>query len=692
MTDARHARHESGYQERSARWLLLLVLLHAVPVIWITPVAGGSAPAAALLAFGLASLFTFDSEGVALGLFALLPGLVYLGIGWALAWLLARLLRPLARAARGSILAVLVLVPLCAVYFPIFVAGGHNSSSNATLLEVVAGFPQAPLLGYWIGLHVVVAVLLAMQLVAPHGRLIAGAERWTGPVLKVSAALLGTAAIYLYYPTLVCRPLAQLGNDRAQLCVARTGGPEARYWYERAAADGNTEALLWVLDNTPNRIRRLEWLRRGAEAGDPVIQHRLAQHLVRYGGVAGREEATAWLLAAADADYGPAQFALAQQLATTLRGNGPPEDLARYRALLEEAAGNGSEAAALRLAEHYARGSLGYPVAAEKAIALYREWNRPAAAADLQASQAAIDAGDPGATLAAARRYLASPLPGPGVRELGLELFGRVAATDPAVRSELIVMLRTGSDGAERDLEAAAGWLLQAAEDGDVAAMDRVARNYMDGREGFAVDIPRARVWIAALQDRIRRGVGPGADAKLRELDSRLRYLDRLAGMAGGRLVGADELESLGRGTDADSHYRFALQLLAGHGASRRAEAVSRLQQAADLGHADAAWRLVQIYERGFRQELDPAAARRELERAAELHHFEATRELASRYEYGKHGYQQDLPRAIAMYEAALAAGRDNRYGWDLDPAVFNHFPWLESRLRQARMKLDGQS
>ena len=109
------------------------------------------------------------------------------------------------------------------------------------------------------------------------------------------------------------------------------------------------------------------------------------------------------------------------------------------------------------------------------------------------------------------------------------------------------------------------------------------------------------------------------------------------------------------------------------------------------LGHGEASWRLVHIYERGFPAEINAAAARRELQRAVNRHHFHATRELASRLEYGKRGFAQDLPRAIAMYEMALEAGNDNRYEWNLDPENFNHFRWLESRLKQARMKLDKQ-
>ena len=77
-------------QERCARALLLLTLLHTVPVIWLTPVAAGTAPTAVLLGFGLASLFTFEREGMAIALVALGPALLYCAIAWSLAWLTAR--------------------------------------------------------------------------------------------------------------------------------------------------------------------------------------------------------------------------------------------------------------------------------------------------------------------------------------------------------------------------------------------------------------------------------------------------------------------------------------------------------------------------------------------------------------------------------------------------------------------------
>ena len=116
------------------------------------------------------------------------------------------------------------------------------------------------------------------------------------------------------------------------------------------------------------------------------------------------------------------------------------------------------------------------------------------------------------------------------------------------------------------------------------------------------------------------------------------------------------------------------------------------MNDASRQGHGEAAWRLFQIYERGFSAEIDSSAAIEQLEHAAANHHFNATRELAIRYEYGRRGLPTDLPRAIALYENAIVAGRDNRYQWNLDPDNRNHFKWLESRLRQARMKHGAQA
>jgi TPR repeat protein len=86
-----------------------------------------------------------------------------------------------------------------------------------------------------------------------------------------------------------------------------------------------------------------------------------------------------------------------------------------------------------------------------------------------------------------AERYLSSDLPGPGVRERGIELMEELAAGgDATARDDLAELLRTGDRGVDRDLDAAKGWLIQAAESGDSQAMERAAENYMHGREGCA--------------------------------------------------------------------------------------------------------------------------------------------------------------------------------------------------------------
>lgn len=86
---------------------MFVVMLHSVPVVWLTPVVAGTAPAIALLGYGFASVLTFDREGVALGLFALLPGLVYAALAWGLAWLLAKLAHRASRVVRAGFIATL---------------------------------------------------------------------------------------------------------------------------------------------------------------------------------------------------------------------------------------------------------------------------------------------------------------------------------------------------------------------------------------------------------------------------------------------------------------------------------------------------------------------------------------------------------------------------------------------------------
>ncbi len=697
---------KKDFLERGARWLLLLTLIHTIPVVWITPVAGGTAPTAGLLVFLIASLWTFDREGVALGLMVGLPALVYCAIAWLLAWLIAKGLCRLHKGLRISVLAALVLAPLLAVYFPIYVAGGHSGSSSIDLISLLTEFvgPTAGL-SYWIALHGLLALLFGGQFLTPRwSRLL---EQRRRPALAAMAGVVVCALAYTAFPVVICRPLAELGSSSAQVCVARSSNAEQRYWYERAARDGHEEAIVWMIDNTPNRKQRLEWIRKGAESGNPASQYRFYEYLQKTAG-APEGQAMGWLRAAAEGGYAPAQVGLAEALATQAYRTKSLELLAERNAWLERAAEQGSRFAMARLAQNYARGSMGYPIDQGKARAYYqilaegeptpreRKWQMTTAGyaarvRELDAWQAGLDAGDPETQMALAKLFLGSQFPGPGVSDIGRSLLEQAAERDPEVREELMLGLRTGTGGLEKDVDAARQWLLRAAKEGDLSAMERVAGNYMNGREGFVVDYQEARRWTEALLSHYQSNGQPDAGKHLKNLQNQLNYIARLDEMAGGKLLNHEDLNQLGQRTDVESHFQFALQLLAGHGAKRRQEALARMQKAADMGHGEASWRLVHIYERGFPAESNAGAARRELQRAVNQHHFYATRELASRLEYGKRGFAQDLPRAIAMYEMALEAGNDNRYQWNLDPDNFNHFKWLESRLKQARMRLDKQ-
>lgn len=709
-------RHRDGHtapmnpvrpQTRCARWLIFLVLLHTVPVVWVTPVAGGTAPTAALLAFGFASLATFEHEGVALALLALGPAVVYCAIAWLLAWLAGRLLERLGQPQRAIALAVLVAIPLASVYWPIYVAGGHNSSHKADLFGLFQGsVAHATLLGYWLTLHALLLALYVGHLLRDGNPVLEFAERWRRPATIGAAIALAGALLYGNYPTLLCRPLAEFGSGRAALCVARSDRRHAADWYARAAERDQIDAIAWMVERAANRDQRQHWLRRGAELGNAAMQFALYQDLQRSGNAT---EAAQWLQAAAESDDPRAQMVLVEMLSQTIYRAGSTEQLAARNRWLERAHALGDRGATLLLAQHRVDGSMGYAIDLAAArdyyvelrdVAQLSEYERmrsldtafyQARIAEIDRWQTGLAQHDAAVERELAERYLHSQFPGPGVRERGRQLLEELAAAgDSDARAELIVALRTGSNGFERDLDAAAVWLLRAAQSGDVAAMRRVAHDYASGQEGFAIDYPEARHWTETAIAALESDNSSNAATEVRALRNQLAYFDRLAEAAEGPLLGPQELQRLGERTDAESEYRYALQLLAGHGAPRRAEAIARFADASRQGHAAAAWRLVQIYERGLPTEIDTNAAAIQLERAAALHHFDATRELAMRYEQGTHGLKRDLGRAIAMYEAALAAGRDNRYGWNLDPNNFNHFKWLESRLRQARLAQDA--
>ncbi len=694
-------------QQRYARALLLLTILHTVPVIWITPVAGGTAPTSALLAVGLASLFTFEPEGVVIALFALAPAAMYCAIAGVLAWLVARGLETIQQPQRAILLAVVSATCLLSVYLPIYVTGNHNGSRSVNLVGLFSGTGRNELLlVYWIGIHILLLALFVGYTLRDQHPVITFIEHWRKPAVTTISAAVLSAIVVGNYPIFICRPLVELGSGRATLCVARSDRQDQRYWYERAAEQNQTEAIAWMIAHTPSPTEQLYWLRKGAELGDAAIQFQLYARLLHRNGAITSAETEMWLLRAAQGDHAAAQVVLAEKITRALDTSYSTASLAERNRWLERAARLGERDARRRLAHHYIDGSMGYTADLRRARAIFEQLakiDQPtrherilgldaayyrARIVEIESWESALHKNDPTTTKLFAELYLKSRFPGPGVRERGLTMTRQLAESgDMEARNALIALLTNGAPGVAKDLVAAKRWLIAAAEAGDVIAMEKIARNYTTGRNGFVVDYPVARRWLLAAVEVHQSGDSHDAHQRIQALQNELQHVDRIAQQAGGELLGAHALEELGQRNDAESHYQYAAQLLAGYGPTRRSEAIARLDTASRLGHAEAAWRLFQIYEKGFPSEINHASAINQLKQAAANHHFDAIRELAMRYEYGKGGLSTDLPLAIAMYEAALAAGHDNRYGWNLDHENFSHFTWLESRLRQARMK-----
>ncbi|MGI9324519.1 MAG: tetratricopeptide repeat protein [Pseudomonadales bacterium] len=704
----------TDFQNRCARWLLLLTFIHTVPALWITPVSGGTVPVVAFFAFAVATLPQVTLEGVAFTLMALVPGLVYLAIAWLFAWLLARWLLRLSKVVGILLLAAIVIPLLLIVYQPIYVSGGHSGSSSYDLWGLIDDFrlgASIPVLRvYWIALHGLLALLFASQFATAEHSFFASAERLRKPAMVALAVLMLIAIGYRGHPLLICRPLAGLGVASAQVCVARVGGNQAPHWYERAAFQGNLEAINWMVRHSVDGNRAL-WVRRGAEAGDGALQYQLYRSLARSGEPTNAAQANDWLKRAAQNGFQPAQTKVAAQLYAAANESQSKEQLAAYQVQLERAAQQGSRDAKVQLAQHYSNGSMGYPADLAQARAFYVDLadnGEPSenesrlgydeafyAARIVEVDNWALGLKnyDPAIMKTMAKRYLRSPLPGEGVQARGMHLLQLLADSgDKAAQEALLLGLRTGSGGIAKDLDAAMRMQLSAANAGDLDAMERVRAGYFSGQQGYPLDYVESRRWINALLKSYQSRIDKASQARVQQLKRDLAYIDRIEKRAGGTLLAGPQLDQLGGKTDAVSHYQFALQLLAGQGSSRRAEAIERLNQAASLGHGEAAWRLVHIYERGFPNELNRSAALRMLRLAVENHQFDASKELAFRYEDGKKGVGKDLPKAVALYEATLSAAKDNRYGWDLDRDNYNHFAWVESRLRQARAKLEVQT
>ena len=193
---------QTGYSQR----LLLLVLLHSLPVFWANTEASGTAPAAALLALSFARLFTFQIAGSGNALLMLATALIYCFIGCWVTKLLVSKLEPVRQPLHTIILAVLTLVPLASVYWPIYLTIGQDQTQHVNLIGLVAHtLDWRILLGYWIGLHLAIIGLFVGNVVNFDHPLLELAQRWRKPAMTVTLSALCTVIVLGNYPEAAAR-------------------------------------------------------------------------------------------------------------------------------------------------------------------------------------------------------------------------------------------------------------------------------------------------------------------------------------------------------------------------------------------------------------------------------------------------------------------------------------------------------
>ncbi len=286
----------------SSRWFLFLTFYHLLPVIWYLAVAGGLAPASFLLAGGVASLFSGDSDGFAFAAFllapALLGGLIFYLVAWLLAVLIGRLRHPLVRTL--SLLGIFGACLIAAMQ-PIFISGGHSSSHAYSLfdfVEVLGEFrvPASYTISYFIGLGLVLLALLIHQhLVA--GRQAISVQKWLHRRrLRRRMLVAGVLSLLLslgwtHRTLLFVKPLADLGFASAQYqlamvlkeqSIARHGRPGGyQDWLVRAAEQGHLKAAQELVLHPRNREEKLRWLTVAAEGGMADAQYELYRELLK---------------------------------------------------------------------------------------------------------------------------------------------------------------------------------------------------------------------------------------------------------------------------------------------------------------------------------------------------------------------------------------------------------------------------
>lgn len=295
----------------------------------------------------------------------------------------------------------------------------------------------------------------------------------------------------------------------------------AREWTQKALAmteakakGGDTSAMFMLasiyefgIANTiaADKARSREWLKKGAQAGDPQAMSALALSLLEENNPDAKT-AFGWALQAANAGEHEAMTLVSQLLAN---GQGVPRDEKQSLAWLQKAA-NGGQATAMRLlAERYDHGE---GVAVDQTQA-FRWMEKAAAAGD---SKAMNDLGNRFAN-------------GVGVNkdEKSAASYWSASAYDGDAGGMFnFAFALANGRGVERDEELAAMWYQRAADTGNTSAMNNLGLLYMNGHgvdrdpsKGTALFRKAAdaanRDAMRNLAKAYREGVGVAADSAL---------------------------------------------------------------------------------------------------------------------------------------------------------------------------------
>lgn len=718
----------------SSRWFLFLVFFNLLPFPWYIAVAAGLAPASFLFAAGLAGLFTTDANSLIFAVFllpsALIAGLIFYLLSGLLAALIGKLQAPIMRTL--SLLLVLV-IGLLGVMNPIFIMGGHNSSSAYSLYGFIGtlaefGLPASTsaAIAYFVGLAFVLCFLLAYQhRVARHGTI--SVQRWQWQrrlrrqIMLGGLLVLVLALVWTHRILFIVKPLADMEIASAQyhLAMAIKANPRAGFgssnyqdWLVQAAEQGHIKAAWQLVLHPRSREEKLRWLKVAAEGGMAEAQYQFYQALLKtYPGIESSESAYSWLNKAAKNRSSDAQYELGYHYITGNTGLGIEKDANKARQWWEQAADNDHAEAMADLARYYKTGEAGFPRDPQRAIErlnwladAYQEGLNGLPQDLSRASQYRTDAeqiaafeerlahNDPQAQAQLGHKLLAlSSATKATLTEAVLMLEKAANQGDSQLQYELGEIFLLGRKGLNIDLLRGRKWWAKALEQNHVKTMEYVAPAYQNGRFGYPVDLLKSKALVGKLVDVYRDGFNEieANPNKERYWRNELKHFDRLFDLAGGNYQSHAELQPKAEAGDVQAQYQLGRQMMVGGGPASWRQGIVWIERAAEGGYAEAQYRLVtRLESRAGIMRRSPKRGVAFLRAAAKQHHLPAMRTLALAYEKGHYGLTRDYGKAKDWYQRLVQAYESGKYLGEIDEMFM---PTQRQRLIYAEKALKAE-